>query len=176
MCKHIHLVCRCKKIMEENTVNKKANEPIKISDEEVKIEIELATSTDGNCMEVEQTEIVEEKDKDEIVILGKLITAQRNNETFNRLKERVKKNVLQLLAEVQSCTLFDKDALQHALKDVTAAKHKLIASKENRNMKVLESKIKASNDNITTQRHFYSTKKKAKERKIRLAKPSIEEK
>ena len=125
----------------------------------------------GDCME-----IVEEKDKDEIVILGKLIAAQRNNETFNRLKERVEKNVLELLAEVQSCTLFDKDALQHALKDVTAAKHTLIALKENKNMEVLESKIKASNANITTQRRFYSTKKKAKERKIRLAKPSIEEK
>ena len=59
MCKHIHLVCRYKKITEEKTASKKANEPIKISDEEVKIEIELGTSTDGDCMEVE------EKEKDE---------------------------------------------------------------------------------------------------------------
>ena len=97
-----------------------------------------------------------------IVILGKLITAQRNNETFNRLKERVEKNVFELLAEVQSCTLFDKGALEHVFKDLTAAKHTLITLKENKNMEVLESKINTSNANITTQRRFYSTKKKAK--------------
>ena len=84
---------------------------------------------------------------------------------------------MELLAEIESSIEFDREALQETYKNITKAKNVLVSLMKNKSVQAIEVKLKSSpNKNIEKQRRFYSTKKKQKERKVRLAKPSIDEK
>ena len=113
----------------------------------------------------------------EITTLSGFVANKENDNSFNELKDRTEKTVMELLAKVHSTTEFDRKALQQTYKNISMAKHLLVSLEKKKNVEVIKVKLKSPpNKNIDKQRRFFSTKKKQKERKVRLAKPLIDEK
>ena len=94
------------------------------------------------------------------------------------MKKQTEKAVLELLSEVQTCTAFDTESLKYTLKQVNATRSKLVSLRKiNTPTPTISLKCnEPSNKNIEKQRRFYSTEKKRKEKKVRLVKPTRDEK
>ena len=157
MCKHIHLVCRYKaRNCESEQKDMKKNEEVE--------------------NRIDEDEVLNNYGK-EISTLSGFVANKENDDSFNELKKKTEGAVMELLAEIESSTEFDREALQETYKNITKAKNVLVSLKKNKSVQAIEVKLKSPpNKNIEKQRRFYSTKKKQKERKVRLAKPSIDEK
>ena len=116
--------------------------------------------------------------KNELVVLRKFVANEANEDTFAMLTKRTEKAVLELLSKVQTCTAFDTESLKYTLKHINATRSTLVSLRKNNTLTPTISlkPNEPSNKNIEKQRRFYSTKKKRKEKKVRLAKPASDEK
>ena len=116
--------------------------------------------------------------KNELVALRKFVANEANEDTFAMLKKRTEKAVLELLSEVQTCTAFDTESLKYTLKQVNATRSTLVSLRKN-NTPTLTISLKCNeplNKNIKKQRRFYFPKKKRKEKNVRLARLTRDEK
>ena len=115
----------------------------------------------------------------EVNLLGNMASSSRNIDDFQRLRSKTEGHALELLNQIKSCTEFDKEVLLHTAKQLCSLKNTMISLKKHKHTKALISNYHAPfNKSVETQRRFYSTKKnnKSKNSKLRLCKPTWEEK
>ena len=83
-----------------------------------------------------------------------------------------------IVSEVQTCTAFDTESLKYTLKQVNATRSTLVSLRKNNTPTptILLKCNEPLNKNIKKQRRFYSIKKKRKEKNVRLARLTSDEK
>ena len=161
ICKHIHFLHRC---LEGN----RASPTDSLDSEQTTFEVDEKDRNSG---------IENAQEMCELQALVNMVAKPNSECHFRQLKETVTKSVMELLHEVQNCSEFDIQALSHAAKQVVAIKNTVVSLKKNKETETIKLKVHApSNKNIDTQRRFYSTKRPRKYVKVRLCKPTWEEK
>ena len=152
-CKHIHLVHR------NRIFNTDLNQPVLDDAENIQPIHDDTGDTDRN---------------NEIDILKNMACAPKS--TIAVLKEQVAIEVASIIAATNSCNYADEENLKMLLKKLKATKHTFESVMENRMVQSIDPKKLHSRQNVQRQRRFVSTKKKRKPCKVKLAKPSLEEK
>ena len=92
------------------------------------------------------------------------------------LKTRVKERLLQIMEEVDQCS--SSTALKQLKKQMTAAANLFASLKGDKEQEVIplkENEKAPANKNMETQPRFYSTKKRCRKAKVRLARPTYDE-
>ena len=148
ICKHIHLLCRQLQRLEE----KKITEPEFVTDEVDDIDVNETPNINDD---LDVTEGKPHTSIEELETLRQFVSNEANDDSFENLKKRTEKAVLELLGEVQTCNGYDTESLKHTLKQVNAVKNTLASLKKNKlsTSKVIPLKSKVPlNKNIEKQR------------------------
>ena len=95
---------------------------------------------------------------------------------FDKLKAKILRNMNELMDDISSASISQEDALKIFDQQFMAAKRTFSALCENQPMEFDAKRHVNNNQNTIRQHHFFSTKRKQKKLKVRLAKPTEEEK
>lgn len=109
--------------------------------------------------------------------VNKMVNDKVKNKDFENMKEQAIELMNSIMSDLQKCDENDMNAISHLIKTQKAVKNTFESMIEYKAVPTINLTLQGNcNRKIDTQRNFYSTKKRKKNRNIRLTKPTIEDK
>ena len=153
ICKHVHLVASCYKMLDDDKAN--GSSPTNQSLQQIEDSCTELCSQDGKLLEG---------------VLKPTVSQHTNNDI---IKNRAKRKLTVLMSKLQAVT--NTDALVSAESHIDIALSLLnVLDRNIKNTPMIPTELSPSNKHITQQRSFFSTKRKHKKCHTRIRKPSKE--